>query len=290
MRTFKVTRKITTRNSSSINKYFHEINKIRLLSPDEEVCLARKAKQGDDAAFNKLVKANLRFVVSVAKQYQNQGLELEELIQEGNLGLMKAIRKYDETTGFRFISYAVWWIRQTILEALAEHARLIRLPVNRIGTINKVRRAEEALEKCFHRNPTVEEIAQELKGIDPEDIEEAICLSKTHTVSLQSPLDSGSKEEDTMLVEKLENPEATAPDNELVKQSLCVEIESCLRQLSAREAKVLRLYFGIGKEQPHTLEEIGLKLGLTRERVRQIKEKALKRIRRNPNLLQTYLE
>jgi RNA polymerase primary sigma factor len=291
MRAFKVTRKITVRNSNAINKYFQDIRKIPLLTPEEEANLALRARKGDKVALEKLVKANLRFVVSVAKQYQNQGLCLEDLIAEGNLGITKALKRFNPCYGFKFISYAVWWIRQSILSALALHSRLVRLPQNRVGAIQKVNKAQEYLEKTFHRAPSVEEISEILEGLSPQEVEDALRFYRSSFLSLDFTPETNGKEDRIALIERLSNPQALAPDQELQKESLSADIERCLKRLGAREATVIRLYYGIGQEERHTLEEIGEKFNLTRERVRQIKEKALCKLRsdKKTRLLQEYL-
>jgi RNA polymerase primary sigma factor len=279
MKTFRIKQKITVRNSDTISKYFKEISKIPLLFPDEEARLALKASKGNLSAREKLINANLRFVVSVAKQYQNQGLSLEELIQEGNLGLIKAIEKYDVTKGFRLISYAVWHIRQSILSALAQHARIVRLPMNRVQDVQKVNQAQERLEKTFHRRPSAEEISEALEGLSPQEVEETLSFSRYDSVSLDSTPEPNEKEKSLALIERLDNSQALAPDEGLQNQSLNADIERCLEGLAPKEAQVIRLYYGMGQEDPHTLEEIGKKFDLTRERVRQIKEKAIRRLR-----------
>jgi RNA polymerase primary sigma factor len=273
MRQLKITKQVTNRDTPSLDKYLQEIGRVDLISPEEEVALARRIKAGDNAALRKLVNANLRFVVSVAKQYQNQGMSLPDLINEGNLGLMKAAQRFDETRGFKFISYAVWWIRQAILQALAEQARIVRLPVNKIGSINRINRAFARLEQEFEREPSSQEIAEILDMI-PEDVKEAL-KTNGRTVSMDAPL---SSEEDNNMYDVLQSNDAPSPDKNLINESLAYEIERALSTLSPREAKVLKLYFGLGMKHPYTLEEIGEELHLTRERVRQIKEKAIKRI------------
>jgi RNA polymerase primary sigma factor len=273
MRQLKITKQVTNRDTPSLDKYLQEIGRVELISPDEEVVLARRIKSGDTEALKKLVNANLRFVVSVAKQYQNQGISLPDLINEGNLGLMKAAQRFDETRGFKFISYAVWWIRQAILQALAEQARIVRLPVNKIGSINRINRAFARLEQEFEREPTSLEIADNLEMI-PEDVKEAL-KTNGRTVSMDAPI---SAEEDNNMYDLLQSTDTPSPDKNLIKESLAYEIERALSTLSNRESKVLKLYFGLGMKHPFTLEEIGEELSLTRERVRQIKEKAIKRI------------
>ncbi|MFA5818256.1 MAG: RNA polymerase sigma factor RpoD/SigA [Bacteroidales bacterium] len=273
MRQLKITKQVTNRDTPSLDKYLQEIGKVDLISPEEEVILARRIKSGDTDALRKLVKANLRFVVSVAKQYQNQGMSLPDLINEGNLGLMKAAQRFDETRGFKFISYAVWWIRQAILQSLAEQARIVRLPVNKIGSINRINRAFARLEQEYEREPSSQEIAETLEMI-PEEVKE-VLKTNGRTVSMDAPI---SAEEDNNMYDILQSTDTPSPDRNLINESLAFEIERALSTLSSRESKVLKLYFGLGIKHPYTLEEIGEKLNLTRERVRQIKEKAIKRI------------
>jgi RNA polymerase primary sigma factor len=286
MRQLKITKQVTNRDTPSLDKYLQEIGKVDLISPEDEVILARRIKSGDDEALKKLVKANLRFVVSVAKQYQNQGMSLPDLINEGNLGLMKAAQRFDETRGFKFISYAVWWIRQAILQALAEQARIVRLPVNKIGSINRINRAFARLEQEYEREPSSQEIADMLEMF-PEDVKESL-KTNGRTVSMDAPL---SSEEDNTMYDVLQSNDTPSPDKNLINESLAYEIERALSTLSSRESKVLKLYFGLGMKHPFTLEEIGEELNLTRERVRQIKEKALKRIQFTTRcrILKTYL-
>ncbi len=273
MRQLKITKQVTNRDTPSLDKYLQEIGKVDLIAPEEEVVLARRIKSGDANALRSLVKANLRFVVSVAKQYQNQGMTLPDLINEGNLGLMKAAQRFDETRGFKFISYAVWWIRQAILQSLAEQARIVRLPVNKIGSINKINKTFAKLEQEFEREPSSLEIAEILDMV-PEDVKEAL-KTNGRTVSMDAPI---SSEEDNNMYDILPSSEAPSPDKNLINESLAFEIERALNTLSPRESKVLKLYFGLGMKHPFTLEEIGEELDLTRERVRQIKEKAIRRI------------
>jgi RNA polymerase primary sigma factor len=273
MRQLKITKQVTNRDTPSLDKYLQEIGRVGLISPEEEVVLARRIKAGETEALRKLVKANLRFVVSVAKQYQNQGMSLPDLINEGNLGLMKAAQRFDETRGFKFISYAVWWIRQAILQALAEQARIVRLPVNKIGSINRINRAFARLEQEYEREPSSQEIADLLEMV-PEDVKEAL-KTNGRTVSMDAPI---SPEEDNNMYDVLQSGDTPSPDRNLINESLAYEIERALSTLSSRESKVLKLYFGLGMKHPYTLEEIGEELSLTRERVRQIKEKAIKRI------------
>ena len=286
MRQLKITKQVTNRDTPSLDKYLQEIGRVDLISPEEEVVLAKKIKSGDPEALEKLIKANLRFVVSVAKQYQNQGMGLPDLINEGNLGLMKAAQRFDETRGFKFISYAVWWIRQSILQALAEQARIVRLPVNKIGSINRINRAFTKLEQEFEREPSSQEIADMLEMI-PEDVKEGL-RTNGRTISMDAPI---STEEDNDMYDVLQNEDTPSPDRNLINESLAFEIERALGTLSPREAKVLKLYFGLGMKHPFTLEEIGEELNLTRERVRQIKEKAIKRIQFTTRcrILKTYL-
>jgi len=263
-----------------------EIGRVDLISPEDEVNLARRIRAGDSEALGKLVQANLRFVVSVAKQYQNQGMSLPDLINEGNLGLIKAAQRFDETRGFKFISYAVWWIRQAILQALAEQARIVRLPVNKIGSINRINRAFSKLEQEFEREPSSQEIAEMLEMI-PEDVKEGL-RTNGRTLSMDAPI---SSEEDNTMYDVIQSDDTPSPDKNLINESLAYEIERALCTLSPREAKVLKLYFGLGMKHPFTLEEIGEELNLTRERVRQIKEKAIKRIQFTTRcrILKTYL-
>ncbi|NOZ61718.1 MAG: RNA polymerase sigma factor RpoD/SigA [Calditrichaeota bacterium] len=258
----------------SLDQYLHEIGEVGLLSPAEEIELARRVKEGDQEALEKITKANLRFVVSVAKQYQNQGLSLGDLINEGNLGLIKAANRFDETRGFKFISYAVWWIRQSILQALAEQSRIVRLPLNRVGTMNKIGKAFSELEQEFEREPSPEEIAEQLDLSDFE-VSDTLQRSAKH-LSLDAPF---NEEEENRLLDVLENQNQPAPDKQLMNESLKIELNEALSTLSKREAEVVKLYFGLNSETPLTLEEIGEHFELTRERVRQIKEKALRRLR-----------
>jgi len=270
----KITKQYTNRESQSLDKYLQEIGKVDLLSPDEEIELAVRIKKNDQRALEKLVKANLRFVVSVAKQYQNQGLSLGDLINEGNLGLIKAAKRFDETRGFKFISYAVWWIRQSILQALAEQSRIVRLPLNRVGALNKIGRAYSNLEQEFEREPSAHELASEL-DMDISEISDTLRISGRH-ISMDAPFTQG---EENRLLDILENADQPSPDYVLMSDSLRSEIERALSTLSEREAEVVKLYFGLNKEHSLTLEEIGEKFNLTRERVRQIKEKAIRRLR-----------
>jgi RNA polymerase primary sigma factor len=286
MRQLKIIKQVTNRETPSLDKYLHEIGKVDLITAEEEVELARRIKQKDSQALDRLIKANLRFVVSVSKQYQNQGLSLPDLINEGNLGLIKAAQRFDETRGFKFISYVVWWIRQSILQALAEQARIVRLPLNKIGSINKINKIFAELEQKFEREPSIHEIAQALE-IAPNDVKEAIRTSGRH-VSMDAPLIPG--EEGTMYDVTL-SPDSPSPDKGLINESLRKEIERALSTLTYREASIVRLYFGLNGKHPHTLEEIGETFSLTRERVRQIKEKAIKRLKHTTRskILKTYL-
>src|SRR5690625_1449900 len=274
MRQLKITKSITNRESQSLEKYLQEIGKVDLLTPEEEVDLAKRIKQGDQQALEDMTKANLRFVVSVAKQYQNQGLSLSDLINEGNLGLIKAAKRFDETRGFKFISYAVWWIRQSILQALAEQSRIVRLPLNRVGALNKNGKELSKLEQEYERIPSAAELAESLE-MTVSEVADTLKISGCH-LSMDAPFAQG---EDNRLLDVLENEEIPNPDNELMGESLKVEIERALSKLTKREAEVIRLYFGIGREHSLTLEEIGERFDLTRERVRQIKEKALRKLR-----------
>lgn len=287
MRQLKISKQITNRESQSLDKYLQEIGKVELLTPDDEVELARRIKEGDQVALEKLTKANLRFVVSVAKQYQNQGLSLGDLINEGNLGLIKAAKRFDETRGFKFISYAVWWIRQSILQALAEQSRIVRLPLNRVGALNKIGKAFSKLEQQFEREPSPQEIAEILEGMTETEISDTMKISGRH-ISMDAPLVQG---EENRLLDVLENQDEPDPDRQLIDESLSREVERALGTLTGREAEVIRLYFGIGVEHSLTLEEIGEMFDLTRERVRQIKEKAIRRLRHTTRSrgLKTYL-
>ena len=287
MRQLKITKSITNRESQSLEKYLQEIGKVELISPEEEVRLATLIKQGDQKALDRLTKANLRFVVSVAKQYQNQGLSLPDLINEGNLGLIKAAQRFDETRGFKFISYAVWWIRQSILQALAEQSRIVRLPLNKVGLTNRIQKAYSQLEQEFEREPSAEELATMLE-IDIEEVSATLGISARH-VSVDTPLAEG---EDNTLLDVLENPNAVKTDNELDHtESLKVEIERSLKTLTERQKEVICYFFGIGVDHPMSLEDIGEKFSLTRERVRQIKDKAITKLRtvNRCKLLRTYL-
>jgi RNA polymerase primary sigma factor len=270
----KLAKKPYTREDQSLDRYLQEIGEVELLTAIEEVELAREIKQGSQIALEKLTKANLRFVVSVAKQYQNQGLSLGDLINEGNLGLIKAAKRFDETKGFKFISYAVWWIRQAILQALAEQSRIVRLPLNRVGALHKIGKTSSGLEQEFGREPSANEIADELE-MSPFEVMDTLKISSRH-LSLDAPFNDG---EDNRLLDVLEDKFQPSPDEKLMKDSLKGEIEKALSTLTEREAEVISLYFGINRDHSLTLEEIGEKFKLTRERVRQIKEKAIKRLR-----------
>lgn len=270
----KITKQFTNRESQSLDKYLQEIGRVNLLTPEQEIELAIGIKNGDQRALETLTKANLRFVVSVAKQYQNQGLSLGDLINEGNLGLIKAAKRFDETRGFKFISYAVWWIRQSILQALAEQSRIVRLPLNRVGALNKIGKAYSNLEQEFEREPNAGELALEL-DMDVSDVADALKISGRH-LSVDAPFSQG---EENRLLDVLENDQQPPPDYVLMNESLKTEIERALSTLTEREAEVIKLYFGLNKDHSMTLEEIGERFNLTRERVRQIKEKAIRRLR-----------
>lgn len=286
MRQLKISKQVTNRDNVSLDVYLHEIGKLDLLTVEEEVELARRIREGDREAFDKLVKANLRFVVSVAKQYQNQGLSLPDLINEGNLGLMRAAMRFDETRGFKFISYAVWWIRQSILQALAEQARIVRLPLNKVGLQNKVLKAFTRLEQELEREPSPEEIAQYL-DMPVDDVKAYMKISSKH-VSMDAPINT---EEETTLLDVLNIETNEVPDNFLITDSLRTEINRILSTLSNREAEIIRMYYGLDGYHQHSLDEIGEKFELTRERVRQIKEKALRRLKHTSKsrLLKSYL-
>jgi RNA polymerase primary sigma factor len=273
----RISKQYTNRESQSLDKYLQEIGRVDLLTPDEEIELAKKIKStgsGSQAALEKLTKANLRFVVSVAKQYQNQGLSLGDLINEGNLGLIKAAKRFDETRGFKFISYAVWWIRQSILQALAEQSRIVRLPLNRVGALNKIGKKFSELEQSYEREPSASELATEL-DMTLFEVADTLKISGRH-ISVDAPFAQG---EDNRLLDVIQDDRQPAPDNNLMNESLKVEVRRALATLSEREAEVIRLYFGLDREHSLTLEEIGEKFNLTRERVRQIKEKAIRRLR-----------
>ncbi len=286
MRQLKITKSITNREAQSLEKYLQEIGREILLTAEEEVDCARKIKEGDQNALDRLTKANLRFVVSVAKQYQNQGLSLPDLINEGNLGLIKAAKRFDETRGFKFISYAVWWIRQSILQALAEQSRIVRLPLNKVGAINKISKVYSKLEQEFEREPSRDEIASML-NIEPADVGDTMRVNVRH-VSMDAPFVQG---EDNNLLDVLENSDSPRADSFLMNESLLKEINRALATLTEREREVIKLFFGIGMNQGLTLEEIGAKFDLTRERVRQIKEKGIRRLRHKSRskLLKAYL-
>jgi len=274
MRQLKISKQITNRESQSLDKYLQEIGKVDLLTPDEEVDLAVRIRSGDQLALEKLTKANLRFVVSVAKQYQNQGLSLGDLINEGNLGLIKAAQRFDETRGFKFISYAVWWIRQSILQALAEQSRIVRLPLNRVGSLNKISKTFSELEQKYEREPSPDELAEVLE-VTTNEVVDTMKISGRH-VSMDAPFIQG---EENSLLDVLENDMENTPDSTLMSDSLRREVQRALSTLTQREADVISLYFGLNGEHSMTLEEIGEKFSLTRERVRQIKEKAIRRLR-----------
>jgi RNA polymerase primary sigma factor len=286
MRQLKITKSITNRESASLDKYLQEIGREELISAEEEVVLAKRIREGDQAALEKLTKSNLRFVVSVAKQYQNQGLSLPDLINEGNLGLIKAAKRFDETRGFKFISYAVWWIRQSILQALAEQARIVRLPLNQVGSLNKINKAFSKLEQEFERTPSAEELA-EILDIAEDKVADTLRVSGRH-ISMDAPFVQG---EENTLLDVLVNTDSPRADNALINESLQKEIERSLATLTDRERDVVKLFYGIGYNHEYTLEEIGDKFDLTRERVRQIKEKAIKRLKHSSRskLLKAYL-
>ena len=285
MRQLKITKSITNRESASLDKYLQEIGKEELITVEEEVELAQRIKKGDQAALEKLTRANLRFVVSVAKQYQNQGLSLPDLINEGNLGLIKAAEKFDETRGFKFISYAVWWIRQSILQALAEQSRIVRLPLNQVGSLNKINKAYSKFEQEHERKPSPEELADSL-DLPAEKVADTLRVSGRH-ISVDAPFVEG---EDNSLLDVLVNNDSPNADRSLIMESLAREIERALATLTERESDIIRMFFGIGCQEM-TLEEIGERFGLTRERVRQIKEKAIRRLRHTSRskLLKSYL-
>jgi len=286
MRQLKITKSITNRETASLDKYLQDIGKEELITAEEEVELAKRIKAGDHLALEKLTKANLRFVVSVAKQYQNQGLSLPDLINEGNLGLIKAAKRFDETRGFKFISYAVWWIRQSILQALAEQSRLVRLPLNQVGSLNKIKKATSRLEQRFERPPSVDEIA-ELMELPEYKVDKAMKIT-TRYVSVDAPL---SQEEDTKFLDVFVSDDVPKTDSDLMRESLNKEIQRSLATLTEKERDVINLYYGIGMAHGLTLEEIGAKFDLTRERVRQIKEKAIRRLKHTSRskLLKAYL-
>lgn len=286
MRQLKITKQVTNRETASLDKYLAEIARVDLISADEEVELAKRIKNGDPIALHKLVKANLRFVVSVAKQYQNQGLSLPDLINEGNLGLMKAAQRFDETRGFKFISYAVWWIRQSILQALAEQSRIVRLPLNKIGLINKVNKAYAKLEQELEREPNIDELAERLE-MTPSDVKESLKNSTRH-ISMDAPL---SQDDDNTMYDIMRPSDEDTPEDGLMYESLQSEVKRAISILPPREADVIKLYFGLEDGSPLTLEEIGERFDLTRERVRQIKEKAIRKLKAAPGskILKTYM-
>ena len=287
MRQLKIAKQVTNRESKSLDKYLQDISKIDLITAEEEVELAQKIKRGDQKALEKLVNANLRFVVSVAKQYQNQGLTLPDLINEGNFGLVKAAQRFDETRGFKFISYAVWWIRQSILQALAEQSRIVRLPLNKIGSINKINKTFSYLEQAHERPPSAEEIAEEL-GLSVSEVKQSLKNAGKH-ISMDAPFAEG---EDSNLYDVISASETPMPDTELVKESIRQEIGRVLETLSEREADVVKLYYGIGQSSTMTLDEIGITFDLTRERVRQIREKAIRKLRKSAksDLIQSFID
>jgi RNA polymerase primary sigma factor len=277
MRQLKITKSITNRESQSLEKYLQEIGKVELITPEEEVKLAIRIKQGDQKALDKLTKANLRFVVSVAKQYQNQGLTLPDLINEGNLGLIKAAQRFDETRGFKFISYAVWWIRQSILQALAEQSRIVRLPLNKVGLTNRIQKAYSQLEQQFEREPSPEELAEVLE-LDVEEVSSTLGIGGRH-ISVDTPLSEG---EDNTLIDVMENPNADRAETNIEHtESLKLDIDRSLKTLTERQKEVICFFFGIGVDHPMSLEDIGDRFSLTRERVRQIKDKAITKLRSN---------
>lgn len=288
MRQLKITKQVTNRENASLDKYLQEISREIMISPEEEVELALKIRKGDKKALERLTKANLRFVVSVAKQYQNQGLTLPDLINEGNIGLIKAAERFDESRGFKFISYAVWWIRQAILQALADQARIVRLPLNKIGTINKISRAYSELEQKFERPPSIDELA-DLLNVSHDDVKQTFANSNRH-LSMDAPLNE-TEENPSSMYDVLQNDYMTSPENELETESLRKDIERSLLSLTFREGEVLRLYYGLNGKNPLSLEEIGEKFDLTRERVRQIKEKAIRRLKHTARsrMLKSYL-
>jgi RNA polymerase primary sigma factor len=286
MRQLKIIKQVTNRDTASLEKYLQEIGKVELISAEEEVALAQKIRNGDMKALERLTKANLRFVVSVSKQYQNQGLSLQDLINEGNLGLIKAAHRFDETRGFKFISYAVWWIRQSIMQALAEQSRIVRLPLNRIGSINKINKAYAALEQEYMRDPDATEIANLLE-IDEDEIKISMKNSGKH-ISMDAPLQT---DDENSLYDVIKSDDSPKPDKELIYTSLKIEIERAISTLTAREADILRLYFGLNNNAPQSLDEIAVKYELTRERVRQIKERAIRRLKQTSRskLLKAFL-
>jgi RNA polymerase primary sigma factor len=288
MRQLKIAKQVTNRETASLDKYLQEIGRVELITPDEEVELARRIRMGDKSALERLTKANLRFVVSVSKQYQNQGLALPDLINEGNVGLIKAAERFDETRGFKFISYAVWWIRQSILQALAEQARIVRLPLNKIGSINKINKAYSELEQKFERPPSAEEMA-EFIGCTAEEIKQSLSHNGRH-VSMDAPLVEGDESSSSMY-DVLSNDSMPGPENNLVMESLRKDIERSLTALTPRESDVVKLFYGLEGKSPMSLDEIGDRFDLTRERVRQIKEKAIRRLKHSSKnrILKSYL-
>ena len=286
MRQLKIVKQVTNRDTASLEKYLYEIGRVELLTPEQEVALAQRIKQGDQVALEKLTKANLRFVVSVSKQYQNQGLSLQDLINEGNLGLIKAAQRFDETRGFKFISYAVWWIRQSILQALAEQSRIVRLPLNRIGDINKIKKATATLEQEYERNPDPTEIADLLK-VDENEVANSLKNAGRH-ISMDAPI---VEDEESSLYDVINNSDIPNPETKLLNDSLRIEIERAISTLSKREADILRYFYGLNEKPPMTLDEISQIFGLTRERVRQIKEKAIRTLKQTSRskLLKSYL-
>jgi len=288
MRQLKIAKQVTNRETDSLNKYLQDIGKVDLITADEEVELARRIRQGDRAALERLTKANLRFVVSVSKQYQNQGLALPDLINEGNVGLIKAAERFDETRGFKFISYAVWWIRQSILQALAEQARIVRLPLNKIGNINKINRAYSELEQKFERPPSADELAEFL-NCSAEEVKQSLSQNGRH-VSMDAPLVEGDESSSTMY-DVMTGDSLPSPDSNLVLESLRKDIKSSLTTLTQRESDVISMFYGLDGKSPMSLEEIGIRFDLTRERVRQIKEKAIRRLKHTTKnkMLKSYL-
>ncbi|MCX6286347.1 MAG: RNA polymerase sigma factor RpoD/SigA [Bacteroidetes bacterium] len=286
MRQLKISKSITNRETASLDKYLQDIGKEELITAEEEVNLAQRIKQGDQIAFEKLCKANLRFVVSVAKQYQNQGLSLPDVINEGNVGLIKAARRFDETRGFKFISYAVWWIRQSILQALAEQSRIVRLPLNQVGSLGKISKATSKLEQIYERPPSLDELAREM-DIPEHKVAETMKIG-TRTVSMDAPID---QDEDTKLLDVFVAVDTPETDGNLIHESLSMEIQRSLATLTEKEREILNMFYGIGYPHSYTLEEIGSTFGLTRERVRQIKEKAIRRLKHSSRsrLLKSYL-
>ena len=287
MRQLKITKQITNRETASLDMYLQDIGRVELITAEEEVILAQKIRNHDQHALDKLVKANLRFVVSVSKQYQNQGLSLPDLINEGNLGLIKAAQRFDETRGFKFISYAVWWIRQSILQALAEQSRIVRLPLNKIGAINKINKTLSKMEQDLEREPSYDELGEVLEML-PQDIQDTMRNNNRH-LSMDAPLTLG--EDGGSMYDLMQNENSLSPDKELIGESLQLEITRALSTLTEREADVVKLFFGLSGKHPHSLEEIGEKFDLTRERVRQIKEKAVRRLKHGSRsrLLKAYL-